>query len=81
MVDQGAIEPGMKLRVVLLAFLAVIASACGASAVAPAIRATRLVVVPLASVQHQVAGKPVVYLFPAPVVRSRLKPILDDVGP
>ena len=56
----------MKLRLVSLAFLAVIASACGAATTAPATRSSGPVVVPLASVQHQVAGKPVVYLFTAP---------------
>jgi peroxiredoxin len=56
----------MKLRIVSLAFAAVIASACGGATTAPATRTTVPAVVPLASVQQQVAGKPVVYLFTAP---------------
>ena len=56
----------MKLGFVSLAFLAVIASACGGTTTAPATRSSGPVVLPLASIQQTVAGKPVVYLFTAP---------------
>ena len=55
----------MRLGLISLAFLAAFAAACGATS-APAARSAGPVVLPLASVQRQVAGKPVVYLFTAP---------------
>ena len=56
----------MKAAMVSLALLAAIASACGAAATSQASRANGPAVVPLASVQSQVAGHPVVFLFTAP---------------
>ena len=55
----------MRLRLISLALLAAFATACGATST-PAARSAGPVVLPLASVQRQVAGKPVVYLFTAP---------------
>lgn len=55
----------MRLRLISVAFLAALATACGATST-PAARSDGPLVLPLASVQRQVAGKPVVYLFTAP---------------
>ncbi len=55
----------MKLHIVSLTLVAVIASACGAASSAPAGKTTAPSVIPLAAVQQEVAGKPVVYLFTA----------------
>lgn len=56
----------MKLRLALLPFIAVIAAGCGGTSAPPTNRSSGPEVVELASVQRQVEGKPVVYLFTAP---------------
>jgi thiol-disulfide isomerase/thioredoxin len=60
----------MRAVIVSLVLLVAVASACGASATSPATRASGPPVVPLASVQSQVAGHAVVFLFTAPGCES-----------
>ena len=82
----------MKVGFVALVCLAAITSACGAAATSPAAPANGPAVVPLASVQSQVAGHPVVFLFTAPgctscaaqakalVVAAKDRPAIKLVG-
>lgn len=60
----------MRNHFVAAAFLVAFASACGAATTSTAGRAAGPAVLPIASVQEKVAGKPVVYLFTAPGCQS-----------
>lgn len=60
----------MKRLFVAVAMLAAIASACGAAVTSATSRGSETTVTSLASVQKEVAGKPVVYLFTAPGCQS-----------